>query len=390
MDKGSVKRVVLFTGLLLCVIGGSLVFLWGWADTVRTQDEEMLGQLILMEPKTAGEYVSVMRGKSADDREKAIRTGRMADEKYGYTGDYAAASPAVDAFLPVQIFVSGTLALLLGILILYQKKKQSKLELELFALKDNLTQIREENQVLRKKVAKEEAKIKELVTDVSHQLKTPLASLKMCYEIADTKNFTREEQEAFLMQGQQEVNKLDNLIRSLVQMSRLETNMIQISQERVSLKKILHDAVNSVYMKAYDQGISISVDEFEDAEVFLDSRWTQEALANILDNAVKYSESGTGVEIRVRPMFSHYLLEIEDEGIGIGKEEMHRVFQRFYRGHSQTVQETEGSGVGLYLTRKILEAQGGTICVKKGKIGSLFLITIPFFPTCGIQSPTWS
>ncbi len=72
MDKKSVKRVVLFTGLLLCVIGGSLLFLRGWARTVRTQDEEMLGQLILMQPKTTAEYVSVMRGKSADKREKAV------------------------------------------------------------------------------------------------------------------------------------------------------------------------------------------------------------------------------------------------------------------------------------------------------------------------------
>lgn len=378
MDKGSVKRVVLFIGLLLCVIGGSLFFLWSWAQTVRIQDEEMLGQLILMKPKTTAEYVSVMRGKFADDQGKAIQTGRRADKKYGYTGSYAVDSPAVAAFLPVQIFVSGTLALLLGILILYQKKKQSNLELELFASKDKLAQLSEENQILRSKIGKEEAKLKELVTNVSHQLKTPLASLKMCYEIADTQNFTKEEQRAFLMQGQQEVNKLDNLIRALVQISRLEANLIQISQSRVSLKKILHGAVNSVYMKAYDKGISISVDEFQDAEVFLDFRWTQEALSNILDNAVKYSEPGTAVEIRLHPMFSHYLLEIEDEGIGIEKAEMHRIFQRFYRGRSQKVQETEGSGVGLYLARKIIEAQRGTICVKKGRKGSLFLITIPF------------
>lgn len=195
------------------------------------------------------------------------------------------------------------------------------------------------------------------------------------------------------MQGQQEVNKLEHLIRSLVQISRLEADLIQIRQTQVSLKKILHSAVNSVYMKAYDRRISISVDEFEDAEVFLDFRWTQEALANILDNAVKYSEPGTAVEIRVRPMFSHYLLEIEDEGIGIKKEEMHRIFQRFYRGRSQKIQETEGSGVGLYLARKIIEAQKGTICVKKGQKGSLFQITIPFAqksPTCGRPSATSS
>ena len=85
---------------------------------------------------------------------------------------------------------------------------------------------------------------------------------------------------------------------------------------------------------------------------------------NILDNAVKYSAPNTAVEIRVEPMVSYYLIEIEDQGIGIPKEERNQIFKRFYRGRSSAVQETDGSGVGLYLTRKILEEQGGSICVK--------------------------
>lgn len=377
MDKGSFKRVVLFGGLLFCVIIGNVVFMLAWADTVRTQDEEMLGQLILMKPQDEKGYVSVMRGKQAADREAAIRMGRIADEKYGYVGDYAVTSPAVAAFFPVQAFLTVLLTLLLGVLILFQKKRQDQTDLEIFAIRDSLDQALEENKNLKDRMEREEAKTKALVTDVSHQLKTPLASLKMCYEIADTSSFTREEQQTFLAQGLCEVNKLENLIRSLVQVSRLEANMIQIRREKASLKKILHNAVNSVYMKAYDRGISISVNEFEDREVSLDSHWTQEALVNILDNGVKYSEQGTAIEIRVRPMISHYLLEIEDEGIGVEREEANRIFQRFYRGQARQVQETEGSGVGLYLTRKILEAQGGTICVKKGRKGSLFMLTIP-------------
>ncbi len=377
MDKGSIKRVVLFGGLLFCVIAGSAVFMLAWAETVRTQGEEMLGQLILMEPKTEGEYVSVMRGKQRANREYAVDAGRRADEKYGYVGNYAAASPTVAAFLPALLSVTVFLGLLLAALILFQKRKQEKTELEIFKLQDRLTQAQEETRILKMRMEREEEKTKALVTDVSHQLKTPLASLKMCYEIADASSFTPQEQRSFLEQGLCEVNKLENLIRSLVQVSRLEANMIQIHRAQASLKKILQNAISSVYMKAYDRGISISLGDFEDKKLYLDAHWTQEALVNILDNAVKYSQEGTGVEIRVRPMISHYLLEIEDEGVGIAPAEANRIFQRFYRGSSPKVQETEGSGVGLYLTRKILEAQGGTICVKKGKAGSLFQITIP-------------
>lgn len=378
MDKRSVKRVVLFWGLLFFVMAGGAMAMLAWAETVRTQEEEMLGQLILMEPKTEGEYVSVLRGKQRAGKEYAINTGRRADEKYGYVGNYAAASPAVDAFLTPLLFVTAFLGLLLGALLLFQKKRQAEMELELFDLQDKLTQAREENQALRGRMEEEEAKTKALVTDVSHQLKTPLSSLKMCYEIADTSSFTLQEQRAFLAQGLCEVNKLENLIHSLVQASRLEAGMIQIHQEPTSLKKILKGAVNSVYMKAYDRGISISLDDFEDKNLSLDARWTQEALVNVLDNAVKYSEKDTAIEIRVRPMISHYLLEIEDEGVGIAPQEANRIFQRFYRGSSSKAMKAEGAGVGLYLARRILEAQGGTICVKKGKVGSLFQITVPF------------
>ena len=377
MDKGSIKRVVLFWGLLFCVVMGGAASVFAWEETVRTRDEEMLGQLILLEPKTEQEYVSVMRGKQAADPRASVRAGREADERYGYVGDYAFISPTVAAFLPVQVASTVLVALLLGVLILFQKKRQGKMEVEMFALQDELAQALEENRVLRGEMEQEEKKTKTLVTDVSHQLKTPLASLKMCYEIADTSNFTPKEQQAFLIQGRQEVDKLEGLLNSLVQVSRLEAGMIQIKRTQVSLQKILQDAVNSVYMKAYEKGIDVSVVGSEAGDVYLDPHWTQEALVNILDNGVKYSAQGTAIEIRIQRMVSHYLLEIEDEGMGIQREERNRIFQRFYRGRSKAVQETEGSGVGLYLTRKILEAQGGTICVRPGKRGSLFQVTVP-------------
>ena len=334
MDKVSIKRVVLFWGLLFCVVMGGAASVFAWEETVRTRDEEMLGQLILLEPKTEQEYVSVMRGKQAADPRASVRAGREADERYGYVGDYAFISPTVAAFLPVQVASTVLVALLLGDLILFQKKRQGKMEVEMFALQDELAQALEENRVLRGEMEQEEKKTKTLVTDVSHQLKTPLASLKMCYEIA-------------------------------------------IKRTQVSLQKILQDAVNSVYMKAYEKGIDVSVVGSEAGDVYLDPHWTQEALVNILDNGVKYSAQGTAIEIRIQRMVSHYLLEIEDEGMGIQREERNRIFQRFYRGRSKAVQETEGSGVGLYLTRKILEAQGGTICVRPGKRGSLFQVTVP-------------
>ncbi|MHA9741957.1 sensor histidine kinase [Robinsoniella peoriensis] len=377
MDKGSNQRVGLLAGLLFLVILGCVAASIGWIYTVHREDQKLLGQCILLEPKTEGAYVSIFKGKTGVDSRQAVSAGKEAAEKYGYVFDYRTLPHTITSFLPVILLGFVLMMLFIGGIAIFQRRRFQRAELKIFELDDRLEQLDEENRILREKMKREEAETKALVTDISHQLKTPLASLKMCYEIADTGSFTREEQQSFLLQGFKEVDKLENLTKSLIQLSRLEANMIQIEKKQGSLKKTLLGAVNGVYMKAYEKNISISVNEFEDEEVLLDSRWTQEALLNVLDNAVKYSEGGTAVEIRVMPMVSYFLIEIEDQGMGIPKEEMHQVFKRFYRGSAQAVQETEGSGVGLYLARKILEDQGGSIRVKKGKKGCVFQITFP-------------
>lgn len=377
MDKGRNKRIIVFLGLLVLLLSGTLYTAVRWIDTVHMENQGLLGRLLLTKPTTEGGYVSAVEGKEEIDREQALAAGQAAEAAYGYSGRYAVISPAVVSFLPVLLLAASFFVLLLAFLILHQKKLQNRTELKLFELEDKAVQLKQENSLLKSRIEREAAEIKTLVTDISHQLKTPLASLKMCYEIADTSRFTKEEQHSFLMQGKNEVFKLENLTKSLIQLSRLETNMIRLEPVYESLKKTLQGAVSSVYMKAYRKNIAISVSEFEDVKVLQDPRWTQEALVNILDNALKYSAPNTAVEIRVEPMVSYYLIEIEDQGIGIPKEERNQIFKRFYRGRSSSVQDTDGSGVGLYLTRKILEEQGGRICVKSGRKGCIFQVTYP-------------
>ena len=140
----------------------------------------------------------------------------------------------------------------------------------------------------------------------------------------------------------------------------------------------LASAVTGVYVKAMNKGIRIEVEEFENIFVSHDSKWTAEAIMNVLDNAIKYSAAGSCIRIRVLEMHTSFMIEVEDEGIGIPAQERTKIFQRFYRGASEVVRNDEGSGVGLYLTRWILEQQGGTICVKTGKTGgSNFVMTLP-------------
>lgn len=163
-----------------------------------------------------------------------------------------------------------------------------------------------------------------------------------------------------------------------MKLSRLENSMIQIKCEMCSVKKTISEAVSQIYMKANSKQIEICVDMEHDVETLHDHKWTVEALANILENAVKYSEPGTVVSIHVNCLVHHVLIQVEDEGIGIPEGELHEIFKRFYRGSNTKNVVKKGAGVGLYLARNIIEQQGGSIVAKRknGK-GSIFQVMLP-------------
>lgn len=179
-------------------------------------------------------------------------------------------------------------------------------------------------------------------------------------------------------QEEREIEKLESLLNELVNLSRLETHMIQIRPAPASLRQTITAAVSQIYMKARNKNIEIQMEMEGDKEICHDAKWTEEAFANVLDNAVKYSGEYTNITVRVTPLIRNMLIEIEDEGIGIRKEELTKIYQRFYRGDEAREMVKEGAGVGLYLSRMILERQGGTISVKRKKEnGTVFRITLP-------------
>lgn len=231
---------------------------------------------------------------------------------------------------------------------------------------------------LKERLAQEENSTKALITDISHQLKTPLASIKMSHELSLSSDLSEEERKSFLETETQEILKMEVLLDELVKLSRLENSMIQITCEKCSIKKTISEAVSQIYIKANAKDIEICVDMKKDVETPHDHKWTVEALANILENAVKYSASGTTVNIYVSCLVNHVLIQVEDEGIGIPEGEGHEIFKRFYRGSNAKDLVKEGAGVGLYLARSIIEQQGGTIVAKrKNGSGTIFQITLP-------------
>lgn len=256
-------------------------------------------------------------------------------------------------------------------------------EFEDYKLKEGLiSKVQTQLNTLGNSIALKEEKLiqdkedtKSLVTDISHQLKTPLSSLEMSNSILIDEELTDEERKEFLEMSKIGIMKLDNLVDSLVSISRLEAAMIKLKPVKHNIKDTIKKSVNSVYIKALEKNIEIVADEFRDYFIEHDPKWTEEAIFNILENAVKYSNKDTIVKINIEETINFVRISIKDNGIGINSENYNNIFKRFYRGKHKDV---EGSGVGLYLSRRIIEDQGGSITVKSeiGK-GSTFRVLLP-------------
>ncbi len=208
--------------------------------------------------------------------------------------------------------------------------------------------------------------LQSLVSDISHQVKTPIANVKLYAGILRRQDIPEEKRAQFSDSMEAQINKLDFLMQSLIKMSRLETGTFVLNPVESRLIDTIAQAMNTVWGKAEQKEIEISVACGADITVWHDPKWTAEAVGNILDNAVKYTQAGGKISITVRPWQFYTRIDISDTGIGISQEHYNNVFQRFYR--EEEVAAEEGVGLGLYLANGIITRQKGYISVKS-KVG---------------------
>ena len=215
--------------------------------------------------------------------------------------------------------------------------------------------------------------IQSLVTHISHQVKTPLANIKIYNDLLARNDLSKEEAIDFHQMLNKQINKLDFLMESLIKMSRLETDIIQLNIEKNDLYSTLIEVINHVFLLAEKKHIDINLSKNTHISALYDEKWTQEAIFNVLENCIKYSNKDTTITIQMSKNTFFSKIIITDQGIGIKKENYNNIFQRFYR--AQEVQDEDGIGIGLYLTREILSREEGYITVQSeyGK-GSTFTI----------------
>ena len=378
MDQRKRKRIALAAGLFF------LAFLAGIVLTVkaaRQNYESTARQMAALAeeiPESEAVFAGILGGKDTTGKSDQTKKGKELLAKYGYHFADSLRLGALPGYAGGMTLILAAGLLGCAAFSWYGWKKQKSAQAQAEYLEEKLKEEKIRNQQMENALRREEQETKALITDISHQLKTPVASLKMSYEIVDSTELSREEAREFQEKEREDVDRLARLLEAFTQMSKLETGMIRLCPQKASLQKTLAKAVAGVYVKAMEKGISIETQEFDDILICHDPGWTAEAFANVLDNGVKYAPSKTRITIRVTKMASLVMVEMEDEGPGIPAKERNRIFQRFYRGESESVRRKEGSGVGLYLTRQILERQGGTVCMKNGgNGGSNFVMTLP-------------
>ena len=228
----------------------------------------------------------------------------------------------------------------------------------------------------RRKVDEERRELQTLVSDISHQVKTPVANLKMVTDTLLAKPVTEQERRDFLQGIRSQTDKLEFLVQSMGKASRLETGAITLEKKDVPLLDTLAQAMSGIVYGAEQKGISVEVQCPDDLRVSHDSKWTAGALFNLLDNAVKYTPTGGKISVSVEQWEMYVKLDVADTGRGIPESRQAAIFRRFYR--EEEVHDQPGVGIGLYLAREIVTRQGGYIKVTSevGR-GSTFSVFLP-------------
>lgn len=228
----------------------------------------------------------------------------------------------------------------------------------------------------------EASRIKEeFISVISHQLRSPLTNLKFSLETLISERgekFSSKEREYFSIL-KENIQRMHQLINNLLLVSRIESEELSLRKKEVSLVKLSKKLI--LKFKSFAQASNVKI-KFSSPNnlplVLADPLWLEQIIENLLDNAIRYIKQKGEVKIRIYPRAKKLYFEIKDTGVGIPKEEQRYIFQKFFRSKNILKYQTEGSGLGLYISKKILELMGGRIWFnsEEGK-GTTFYFTLP-------------
>ena len=222
----------------------------------------------------------------------------------------------------------------------------------------------------RKEAEKSQYEIQKLISEIAHQLRTPLSNIKNYTELLQETLNTE-----YIKDLRTSEEQLCFLVESFIKTARLEQGIIQVHMQKENLVETILNALGQIQKKAEDKDIFFQVELPEKIICEHDKNWMCEAFYNVFDNAVKYSKNNSVIDITMKQTEMFYKIQVRDYGIGIRDGEENKIFQRFYRGEQARGQE--GCGIGLYLSREIVLLQKGMMKAKQMKPGLLIEINLP-------------
>jgi signal transduction histidine kinase len=218
--------------------------------------------------------------------------------------------------------------------------------------------------------------LRDMISNISHQLKTPLAALQMYSEIIDDENDGNQAVSDFTRKSQNELERMENLIQNLLKLARLDAGTITLEKRNCPLRDLMEKAVSRFTTRADIENKSVTLDCDDSTVLNCDEGWLMEAVCNLIKNSLDHTDAGATVAVIVDESPVLTRITIKDNGRGIHPEDIHHIFKRFYR--SRFSQDKQGIGIGLTLTKAIVEKHGGSIMAESewGK-GTAFHLTFP-------------
>lgn len=365
------------------------------------QHQAFVGSLLIKYPEMERDVIPYITQEVRDD---AIRVGEEILKKYGYTKEMEVLHQPLleNRKLSFQITIMGLMAFFMVFLFLVIYKEYDKIyeklrevsraaervvegnfdvylrdegEGEFSILNHHFNQMANRLKNSLDNLKKEKIFLKNTISDISHQLKTPLSSLIMLNDLMLEDNDMEDSiRVTFLERSKIQLERMEWLIINLLKLARIEAGAIAFKKERVTLKEVTASAIEALGPKYPVENIVIDVTKNIEGVFYGDQEWTTEALINLLKNAMEHNDKENPIEIKIEetPLFSS--ITIRDYGEGIDEKDLPNIFKRFYKGG--TASKADSIGIGLNLSKLIIESQDGSISVKSKKgEGTTFTIS---------------
>lgn len=399
----SIILKLIFFQILIALVAVLIVnyFMNEMNTSIVDQHQALVGNYLASNPELEKEIIPYITKEVSEEK---ITLGKETLEKYGYIDDINLSSQVIfkNIYPFFQIVILLSIVILIIPLIFLVKGEYNKIyhkvrkvyrsaeqvvegdfnvhlqdegEGEFSILNHQFNQMANRLKNTLRTLEKEKILLKNTISDISHQLKTPLSSLIMLNDIMlEDKNMEQDVKRKFLERSQEQLERMEWLIINLLKVARIEAGAIEFKKEKVYLKEVVLAAISALESKFIVENISIESSKNIMGQFYGDKEWTIEAIINILKNAIEHSGEKKRVDIHIQetPLFS--TITIKDYGKGIEQNDIPYIFKRFYRGNSDA--KSDSIGIGLNLAKLIVESQEGTISVmSKKEEGTTFTIS---------------